>query len=285
MRKSVIMKLYIFLSCIVLIHGAAISDEECDGVTIDGIYYDKEVLKTDLDHPYSLVVDFDSNVLYFSHNLHETDNIYNTAKINLHTKDFAELDGVKNGFAQTVDQINHVLYIGSSKGIFKYDYTDDNTAKLFAVNDTDIWDLYINDVLYYIEYPSQFLYTVKNGQTERFKDLEEIKVGHFAIDDEEDMFYSNVTGLYSQKKNTKDSVHYKDLNDGDDIVGIRTDVNGKVYICGTDGIYKVNKDTTSVEKVVNAENVFGCAFDGNNNIVYADTTSLIHLKPSNNKNC
>ncbi|CAG4960785.1 unnamed protein product [Parnassius apollo] len=254
--KSVIMKLHIFLSCIVVIHGATISNEKCDGVTIDGIYYDKE----------------------------KTDDIFKTAKINLYTKDFAELDGVENGFAQTVDQKNHVLYIGSSKGIYKYDNTD-NTVKLIAALDTDIWSIYFKDVLYYSEFPSLFLYTVKNGQTERFKDLEETKVAYFAIDDEEDMFYANDTGLYSQKKNTKDSVLYKSLNNGDDVRGLTTDVNGRVYICLPDGIYRVNKHTTTVEKVVDVDDALGVALDGNNNIIYADTTSLIHLKPSKNKNC
>ncbi|CAG4960789.1 unnamed protein product [Parnassius apollo] len=282
--NSVIMKLYIFLSCIVVIHGAAISDEKCDGITIDGVYYDKEVLKTDLDRPYSLVVDFGTNVLYFSYNLYHTDDIFKTAKINLDTKDFAKLDGVENGFGQTVDQTNHVLYIGTSKGIYKYNNTD-NTAKLYAAHDTDIGDVYFKDELYYSEFPSLFVYTVKDGQTERFKDLEETQVTHFAIDDEEDMFYVNSTGLYSQKKNTKDSVLYKEMNYGEGFRGITTDVNGKVYICFSDGIYKVNKHTTTVEKMVDVDDAFGAAFDGNNNIVYANSTSLIYLKASENKNC
>lgn len=96
------------------------------------------------------------------------------------------------------------------------------------------------------------------------------------------MFFTNATGLYSQAKGTKNAVLYEEFPI---VRGLTTDVNGNVYVCLSDGIYAVNKEKLVLEKVLNVDDAFGLAFDNDNNIVYADATRLVRLKPSKSKSC
>ncbi|XP_068624524.1 ommochrome-binding protein-like [Battus philenor] len=280
------MQILILLSTLAAIQSAAVSEEkECEGVIIDGVYHDKEVLKTDLDRPYSLAVDFGTNILYFSYSLKKTDDVFKSVKINLYTKEYSEVEGIDNGFVHTVDQNNHVPYIGTSQGIYKYNYTTRTSAIVYGASDSDIWEIYFKDALYYSDFPSQFLYVLKYGESMRFKELEHTKVIHFAIDKDDVMFFTNGTGLYSQPIGTEDAYLYEKLENGERVRGFANDLKGNVYACFQDGIYKVDTATGTLKLIVPVDDAFGVAFDANNNIVYSDYQSVIHLKPNKNKTC
>jgi hypothetical protein len=254
----------------------------CDGVIVNGVYHEKDIIKEDLDRPYMLDVDYSTNTLYFSYSMKQDDDVFRTAKIELDSKEFSEID-IINGFAQSVDEENNDVYIGSNDGIYKYDH-DTNTAEFIGQRGSDIWTIFYKDVLYYSEFPSQFLYTLINGTVVRFKDLEDTKVDHFIIDNEDVMFYTNSSGLYSQKMGTKDAIFYEEFpNVGPR--GITTDKNGNVYICLRDGIYAVDKKDTSLKKTVDVDDCFGLAFDKDDRIIYADWKSIIRLKPNKKKTC
>lgn len=275
------MRSILILSSILAVYAGVIK-EDCDGVKIKEIYHNLEVLHEGLDRPYLLTVDHSSNILYFSYSVTKNeDGEFKTARINLNTKEFKNIKGINNGFAQAVDQKTHEIYIGGSDGIYKYDYSKDN-AEFVGEKDTNIWNLFCKDVVYFTTYPSQFLYTFENGQTSRFKDLEDTKVDNFVIDNDNIMFFTNATGLYSQAKGTKNAVLYEEFPI---VRGLTTDVNGNVYVCLSDGIYAVNKEKLVLEKVLNVDDAFGLAFDNDNNIVYADATRLVRLKPSKSKSC
>lgn len=274
------MKLIIILCSLISIQAGVIK-EDCPGLKIDGVYYETETLREDLDRPYLLVVDNSTNNLYFSYNVKENDDEFRSARLNLNTKEFNNIEGVTNGFAQTVDQTTHEIYIGGSDGIYKYDYGQ-NKAEIIGERGSNIWTLYFKDVLYYSLFPHQFLYVMEDGQSRRFPDLEDTKVDHFVIDKENDIFFSNNTGLFSQKKGTKNAVLYKETPV---LRSLTTDKNGNVYACLQDGIYAVRKSTTSLERVVEINDGFGLAFDNDNNIVYSDASRLIRLKITRNKKC
>ncbi|CAG4980410.1 unnamed protein product [Colias eurytheme] len=276
------MHLLLLLSSSLLIQ-AAVVKEKCDGVTINDLYHEKEVLKTDIDRPYLMTVDYSTNTLYFSYSINKEDDVFKTAFINLNTKEFGEVAGVYNGFAQTVDQKNHEVYIGGSEGIYKYNHMS-KKAEFVGEADANIWTLYFKDILYYSDFPRQFLYTLIDGTSTRFKDLEDTKVDHFVIDNEDILFYTNATGLYGQKKGTKDAVLYKETQ-SDSVRGLTTDINGNAYVCMMDGIYKVNKEVVSLDKVLTVDDAFGLAFDNENHMIYSDATSLVRLKPNKNNNC
>lgn len=275
------MKLIVILCGLISIQAGLIKEDECPGVKINKVYYEPETLLEDLDRPYLFAVDYSTNNLYFSYNIKENDDEFRTARLNLNTKEFRNIQGVTNGFAQAVDQGTHEIYIGGSDGIYKYDYVK-NKAEIIAERGSNIWTLYFKDVLYYSLFPHQFLYVLEDGQPRRFRDLEDTKIDHFVIDNENYIFFSNNTGLYSQKKGTKDAVLYKE---SPVLRALTTDINGNVYACLSDGIYAVRKATTSMERIYDLVDGFGLAFDNDNNFVYGDGSRVIRLKAIRHKNC
>lgn len=278
------MKLLTFLGTVILANATPVP-EHCNGVTIANspYLYEKEVLKTELDRPYLLVVDRNSNVLYFSYSAVDAEDLFYSAKIDLNDNDLKNITSVPNGFATTIDSTNNLIYIGGSDGIYKYDPKKD-TSERYAAYDTNIWSLYYKNDLYYAEFPSQFLYVVKNGESIRVKDLENTKVDMFVIDEEDNIFYSNNSGIYSQKRGTKDAELYKEFG----VLsarGLTTDKNGLVYACMDDGVYVVNKVAKRFDKTVDLEDAFGVAFDGDNNLVYSDANGVYRLKPNEKLYC
>ncbi|XP_028161263.1 ommochrome-binding protein-like [Ostrinia furnacalis] len=280
------MKLALVLAILTIAKAGVIKEETtekpCDGVLVNGVYHEKDVIKEDLDRPYMLAIDNKTGTLYFSYSVKENDDVFKSARINLETKEFNDID-IVNGFAQTIDAANHIVYIGSNNGIYQY-YPNTDTAEYFGQRGADIWAIYFKDALYFSEFPSQFLYTFINGTAVRFRDLEDTKVDHFIIDKDDDMFYTNATGLYAQKKGTKDAVLYEEFPHVGPR-GVATDVNGNVYVCLRDGIFAVDKTEHSLKKAVDVHECFGIAFDVDNNIVYADYRSIVRLKPNKEKSC
>lgn len=212
------------------------SQKDCNVVKISGICYDKEFLSANL-ASYSLAVDYDSNTLYFSHS--ENEEPRRVAKLDINTKEYETIEGTGNSFAQTVDQKTHNVYLGGDQGVYRYD-PNTNKAELLGRNDTNIWSLFFKDTLYYTVFPSEHVYTITDGESTRFTDMEDFKADTFIIDNEDDMFYTNSIGLYSQRKGTKDAVIYKTLV-GEVARGMAVDVSGNVYVCLDDGVYAVKK--------------------------------------------
>ncbi|XP_026748477.3 ommochrome-binding protein-like [Galleria mellonella] len=274
-----------FLLCILVIVQAGVikEKESCEGVIINEIYHDVEVLKSELDRPYLLAIDRSTNTLYFSFSESKEDDVFKSARLDLNTKQYSTIDDVSNGFAQTVDEKTHEVYIGGNDGLYKYDPAS-NKAEFIGERGTDIWTIFYKDVLYYSVFPSQFLYTFSNGESSRFPDLQDTKVDHFIIDNENIMFFTNATGLYSQEKGTNTATLYQDLPENG-ARGMTLDVNGNVHVCYQDGIFRVDKEESKLDKLVELDDAFGVAFDKDNNIIYADATSVVRLKPNKNKTC
>ncbi|KAJ0170617.1 hypothetical protein K1T71_013988 [Dendrolimus kikuchii] len=267
------MKLILILSGLLTIQATVIKRETCDGVTVNGVCHRQEILHENLDSPASLNVDLKSNILYFRHILRNFE--YTIARLNLDTKEFKNIEGVTFGYSQAVDRNSHDVYIGSIDGLYKYDAVDDKATFIGAKNAT-IWSMYYKDVLYYSLFPMKSVYTFENGVSKKYPDLEDTKVDYFLINDGF-IYFINATGLYSQKKGTKDTVLYNSPYNG--FVGFALDTKGKVHVCMIDGVYVVKKDSLTVEKIIDLDYVDGCSFDKNNNIVYSDGAKLVRLLP------
>lgn len=275
-RSGTRMIFVLILSSLLTIQAGVLVDEaNCSGIKINGQYYNEEILMQDLDRPYSLAVDYSPNILYFSYNIKgSSDDESRSARLNLITKEFSNIEGINNGFAQTVDQKTHEVYIGGSDGIYKYDYAT-NKAELYAQKGSNIWHLYFNQHLYFSIFPTQVLYVLRDGNPSRFEYLEDTKVDHFVIDNENDIFFTNATGLYSVKAESKNATLYVE---NPVVRSLTTDKNGNVYLCLQDGVYAVRKSTQSLEKIYSIDDGFGLAFDNENNIVYADAIKVVRLK-------
>lgn len=283
-RSQAKMKLILLLSCIILVQAAVIKEEDsCDGVVVNGVYHDGEVLKAELDRPYSLAVDRTTDTLYFSYSIQNEDNMSKSAKIDLKTKEFKTIDDVPNGFAQAIDQKSHEVYIGGCDGVYKYNPTS-HKSEFIGVKGANIWNIFYKDVLYYSEFPSQFLYTFSDGQSTRFVDLQDTKVDGFIIDDDDEIFFTNATGFYGQKKGTDNATLYMELSDNG-ARGITTDMKGQVYVCFQEAIFVVNKKKQELDKVADMYDAFGLAFDNENNMIYADATKVVRLTPNRNSHC
>ncbi|XP_013134072.1 PREDICTED: ommochrome-binding protein-like [Papilio polytes] len=257
----------------------AASSEGCKGILYDGKPYKEQLMKADIYKPSSLAIDYKTSALYFTHIDQTGDIFYKTAKINLKDGKFTNLE-VNNGFSLDVDQKNHVIYVGGYKGIYKYNERN-NKAQLI-VRGINTWNVFYKNVLYYIEFVSQTLFTYSNGKSKPVEELEGIKVYFFVMDDEDYMVYSNGTGVFGKKKGEQE-VLYKDVKSVDEIREITLDRNGRVFVLAADGIYRVNKVTESIVKVAEIQDVYGMAFDIDNNLIFSKENSLLRLVP--NKDC
>ncbi|XP_011559914.2 ommochrome-binding protein [Plutella xylostella] len=271
----------LLLSCLLLSQaGAKPVDENKE---VNDCNYTAELLKEKLDRPYLLSTDYNTNTIYFSYTVpSKTDEgveNFTSAYIHLNTKDYGTINNVQDGFAQSVDQKTGDVYIGGSDGIYKYDHNTKN-AELLGAKDTDIWMIYFKEVLYYSVFPSQFLYTLVDGTSTRFSDLEDTKVDHMVIDNENDIFFTNETGLFSQKKGTKNAVFFAN---NISVRALTTDMNGKPYICLNNGVYSINKKEIKLDLVFETVDAFGLTFDSENNFVCSDDTSIYRIKADKHK--
>ncbi|KAJ0170615.1 hypothetical protein K1T71_013986 [Dendrolimus kikuchii] len=270
------MRLIWIISSLLAIQAGVIKREICDGLTVNGVCHGQEILHENLDRPILLLVDLKSNVLYFTYLISNYE--CSAARLNLDTKEFKNIEGITNGYAQAVDRNSLDVYIGSSDGLYKYDAVDDNVTFIGAEG-ANILRVYYKDVLYYLLLQSRSVYTFENGVSKKFPDLDNTKVNHFIIDNEF-IYFTNNTGLYSQKRGTKDAVwfNFPEVNEGDER-GLAVDSKGVVHICMQDGVYVLKQDSWTVEKIVHIDGSQGLAFDKNDNIVYSDATQLVRLLP------
>lgn len=277
------MKLLILLCAIVHIRATSVP-ENCNGVRIinSPVLHEREVLKTDLNYPIMLTIDYSTNTLYFGHETEDT-HAYITTKVDLNNKKFKDITGVPNGHATAFDSQSNEVYIGGTNGIYKYDPKTDIVEPYVAAGKF-IWSVYFHDYLYYTVFPAEFLHVVKNGEDVTATDLEGTKVDYFVVDKDNDIFYSNTTGVYGRKKGANDAELYKQLDETNSKY-LTTDKNGIVHICLYDGLYVVNKDTKRFDKILEIENLNSVAFDMENNIIYSDAHNIYILKPNKNLSC
>ncbi|XP_026753391.2 ommochrome-binding protein-like [Galleria mellonella] len=255
--------------------------KSAERIHINGILYDKEILKTDLVRPSLLTVDSNSNTLYFSF-ISKDDENYKSARLDLNTKQFNTIDDVVGGYAHAADQKTGDVYIGCDDGLYKYDPIT-NKTEFIGEKGGNILSIFYKDVLYYTKLGTlRFLHTFTNGEASRCLELQDLEVENFCIDNEDMMFFVNDNGIYGQKKGTYHATLYEGLPD-DYAECLTADVNGVVHVCYRGkGIFKINKETACIEKVADLGKDFGATatFDKDNNIVYADATRVIRLVPT-----
>ncbi|KAM3968992.1 ommochrome-binding protein-like [Aphomia sociella] len=251
-----------------------------EGIYVNGIYHEKEILLSDIVRPSLLTVDHSSNVLYFSI-LHkdEEDLPHRPARLDLNTKEFKVID-VDGGYALTVDQKTGDVFIGGDDGLYKYDPSS-NIVEFIGEKGKNILTIYHKDILYFTTVDCRFLYTFTNGRSTKFQDIQNLEVENLIIDCNDDMFFINDDGLYCQKKGMSNAILYAGLKDSSPL-SLTADANGTIHVCYREGVFKVNKATASLIKVLDLDQAFGATFDSENNIIYADLRTIVRLKPKIN---
>ncbi|GBP01860.1 Ommochrome-binding protein [Eumeta japonica] len=266
------MKVLIIIGSLALVTGE-LASSDCNGVVVRGKCHEKEVLADNLDRPFRIIVDFHTNVLYFSYSI---DNNTVSGYLDLNTKELGNITQVPEGFAHAVDQNRHEVYIGTfnKDGIYKFFYNN-KTAERVGANGVDIWSMFYKDELYYSTYPDEVVYTLKNGESIELEDMKGNEAEIFVVDRDDYEFFKNGSGLYGKRRGTTDA----DLYDTQIIVrSLVTDVFGVIHACSENGIYVVDKNKKMLEKIADIDDGFSLAFDRDNNMVYSDSLQIIRLK-------
>ncbi|XP_026484564.2 ommochrome-binding protein-like [Vanessa tameamea] len=275
--------LIIFLVCVT---SAKSNDSEkspekkCEGIHVHDKFHKKDVIGIGLNRPYQLAYDHGDHKIFFSYNTGKDDeDSFEIGYIEKGHIKHKVLPSVENGFAIAIDNKDNLVYFGGSEGIYKQHLKTNGSKVEKVISHHNIWDMFFKHHLYFIEYPSQKLYKCEHDKTkikiEHQKVIHE-KIFQFAIDGDDDMFITNETGLYRIKNGTDHRIHY----DGPKIYrAIEIDNKGVAHFSGQNGIFIVNKENDTLEKIAHIKNIFGLAFDNNNNIVYSDPHEIVKLLP------
>lgn len=247
---------------------------------------EKEVLKTDLMMPHSLMVDHTTNTLYFYYLVAAISDEGSTlgqpvlfsrlGTIDLKDNVFHNESYLQpsNTYCHYVDHATNQMYVAGSDGIYKYDPKTD-IKKPYVIGKHIRW-IFIKNDLYYVDFTSDSAYVIKNDKPFKVKDLKDTEVFKFVLDKDDDIFFGNTTGLYGVQKDTKDVVYYRNFKSAL-LHGLLVNNNGLVFVAADDGVFFVNKDEKRLEKIVDGV-IRSIAFDKDDRLIYSDGDSIYRLK-------
>ncbi|KAJ8709872.1 hypothetical protein PYW08_009876 [Mythimna loreyi] len=277
--------MYIF-KLLVLIAGApsflnAASKESdlimCDGVIFHNVYYDRELLFSDLGRPYNLVMHRFSGILFFSHTIQNGTSVdFGIRACHLDKRTCRDIKGVPGGYAVAYDAGNDDIYFGGHDGIYKYNFLT-KEAEFFAEEGKSIWGLFVRRNFYYIEYPTQKLYVYRDDRFIQVAEAIHIEVDIFFVSKHFDVYFANKTALYKVEKPISEPIV---LSDEIQVRQIVEDNYGDVHICASDGIYLEEKPYHRIKKVAAIDQAFGTTFDDTDNMIYSDRNNIYRLTPS-----
>ncbi|CAB3252562.1 unnamed protein product [Arctia plantaginis] len=259
----------------------------CDGVVLFGKYYEKQLLFGALHEPRNLLLHSLSGELFFSHTIHKGADAYSTIRTcNMNTKRCIDIKTVEDGRAIAYDRNTSEIYFGGSKGIYKYDFKS-KTARLHAENGTSIWNMFIQDLFYYVDASTKRIVANLRGYFHIIPLFSEIEFDNIFFSVLDHMYFSNRTGLY--KAQSVISPIFV-LNNTMDVRQISQDINDNrltVYFAAKDGLYIQDPSFRKMIMVAAIDNVFGVTFrnisDGTKNkseILYSDQEAIYKLVKS-----
>lgn len=246
-------------------------------VVINGIPYKRQVLLSGANVPSKLSLDRQTNHLFFSVNASEVARqSFHSVVLNLDTGAKAIIPGIRNGFASAVDPVGSV-YLGGSEGIFQFNYDTHNVNKPAIISGVDVFDMYFQNGLYFVETATQNLFKWKNNEKSIVDTVEGYGIQYFAVSPNGDILFVNSTGAYLMRYETLYPMTFGGASRGTHFRGVTIDVNGVPYLIAQDGIYTVDMTHRHIVRILPMENGYGLAFDRDNNIVYSDDRSVVKL--------
>lgn len=254
--------------------GVIVGDTNC--VSIRDINYEKEILKSNLESPYQLAIDHDTNTLFFSYTA-RNEEMFKTAYLSLKTGEYGIVSGIHEGFANAVNSKSGIVYMGGEDGIYQFNYDTKIATNLHIITqNANVWQMFYKDGLYFTTYPEEKAYLYKNGEMVEVPEVQNIKVMIIAVNNDNNIVYHNSSGLYMNNKAKGNSI----LLNSAVVNGITADIEGNLYFSNSSGIYYLNDKTKEVEELAKIDNIYGVAIESNGNIIYASEDSIIRLKPS-----
>lgn len=260
------MKLIILITIIAFVHG----NQEL------------EVLEDNVHNASQLVVDYQTNTLFFSHSsLFEGKTVLKSAYLNLNTKEFGEISGINSGVATAYDRRKNVVYLGGQDGIYTFDYTT-KSAKNLRVTSYSIWQMFHCPVhgLYFTTFnPDEKAFVYSYGQVGPVPELTDIKTRLIAVGQKHDIYFANSAGIFALK--TIDRVLYKIHLETFTVNGFASDINGKLYFSTPNDIFYINEDAGTLDRVIRVqegESIWGVAFAADGSMIYALDDKIVMKK-------
>ncbi|KPJ19519.1 Ommochrome-binding protein [Papilio machaon] len=251
-------------------------NKTCTSIKIQDRWYDKEILWANLGRPFNLYGHKTSNKVFFSYTVPETysDVDFQLAYIDLETREFQNIAGIRGGCSVAIDQANDEIYLGGSDGIYKYNMMT-KLADFYKEAGRNIWALFFRRNLFYISYPDQRLHIEVDGKFAVVNEFENFEVDHFHVTvDHENIYFANKTGFYNYDN---DRLKVNVINDVITVRQISEDNDGDLYICTNLGVY-VDLKNEGFQKVLDYKNIYSLTFDKDNNVIVSDEKRIIKLK-------
>ncbi|XP_059052815.1 ommochrome-binding protein-like [Achroia grisella] len=262
------------LFCIILpLISQVLGNSNCDNASNERNHYVIETLADNFVAPYQLAFDANTNTLFFSYTVEKAKRYFKIVYMDVNTKEKGEVTGIPDGFAQTVDTRNHIVYMGGRNGIYQFDYKT-KSANSLNITKESIWQMFFKDYLYYTTiYPDEVAYVYKNGVVSKVQQLENIKTLLIAVDNNNNIYYSNSSGLFVlDNANVTENIGEYNIN------GFTSDVKGNLYFSTTSEIYSIVTKNT-VKKIADLnDDVHGVAIDADGNYIYSTYESVKRLK-------
>lgn len=268
----------IILSTLLALATARVVDNKitrCDGIIVNGINHEKEVLKEYTDKPYMMSIDYDTNVLFYTYTgPHATSFI--PAALNLKTKENYIISGVSGGFATSVDPKTHKTYIGGADGIYGFDYQSKAVTKL-DITTENIWQVFAKDGVYFTTYPDEYAFVYKNGELKKIAGIDDNKAMLVGLDKDDNIFFSNSSGLFLRPKDDEKTVKVGEYT----VNSFTADANGKLFFSTPTGIFSLNevtKNDAKISKLAGINNIYGAVVESDGSLIYAADNSIVRLK-------
>lgn len=270
----------VILLCVFALVNASEEKENCEGVQVHDKFHKKHVIGMGLNRPYQLAYDHSEHKVFFSYNFGKDDeDLFEIGYIEKGHIKHKTIKEIENGFAIAINNKDNVIYFGGSNGIYKHHLKSNDSKVEKIISGHNVWDMFFKHNLYFIDYPAQHLYKCEHEKTgmkiQHQKHIHE-KIFQFVIDGENDIFITNETGLYRIKNGTDHRIFYE----GPKLFrAIEINNKGKAYFTGQNGIFIANKESNTLEKIAHIKNIFGLAFDNDDNIIYSNPSEIIKLLP------
>lgn len=242
---------------------------------VSGKLHKKHVILADVNIPYKFSLNRNDDSLFFCINADDfSEHSFHSVVLELQSGLATIIPGIRNGFASAVDQTTGAVYLGGSDGIYKYNSHTKDVISPALISGIDIFDMYFQNYLYFVDTANQNLYVYKNDRTILIPELKDYQIQHFVVDAQENVMFVNSTGLFILVKGSKLATLYDDRNIN--FRGATTDKLGVPHFIAQDGIYTIDENK-ELSKILLLENGYGLAFDRDNNIIYSDERTVNKL--------
>ncbi|XP_028170206.1 ommochrome-binding protein-like [Ostrinia furnacalis] len=235
----------------------------------------KHVILADVNIPYKFSLSRAKDCLFFCINADDfSEHSFHSVVLDLQSGLATIIPSIRNGFASAVDQTTGAVYLGGSDGIYQYNFHTKDVNKPALISGIDIFDMYFQNNLYFVDTANQNLYIYKDNKPIIIPELKDYQIQHFVVDAQDNVMFVNSTGLFILTKGSKLATLYDDRNIT--FRGATTDVVGVPHFIAQDGIYTIDENKELV-KILSLENGYGLAFDKDDNIIYSDERTVNKL--------